>query len=89
MVRRVAKSLSENELDKVLERIPLKEQRDKWATIAGESFTEAQLADSKRKLCVSTPLACAWLDAMNARPAGRAALAMPNKVPEVLRTFGG
>ncbi|MGO9990577.1 MAG: glutathione S-transferase family protein [Steroidobacteraceae bacterium] len=134
MVRRVAKSLGENELDKVLERIPLKEQRDKWATIAGESFTEAQLADSKRKLCVSiermekilansrwlagssysladvnsysmvagvprmfsdimnpgaTPLACAWLDAMNARPAVRAALAMPNKVPEALRTFGG
>jgi glutathione S-transferase len=126
--------LSKNELDKVLERIPLKEQRDKWATIAGESFTEAQLADSKRKLGVSiqrmekilarsrwlagstysladvnsysmvagvprmfpdimnpgsAPLACAWLDAMNARPAVQAALAMPNRVPEVLRTFGG
>jgi hypothetical protein len=25
----------------------------------------------------------------NARPAVKAALAMPNKVPEVLRTFGG
>src|SRR5271165_4629693 len=53
MVRRVAKSLSENELDKVLERIPLKEQRDKWATIAGESFSEAQLEESRRKLAVS------------------------------------
>jgi hypothetical protein len=26
---------------------------------------------------------------MNARPAVRAALSMPNRVPEVLRTFGG
>jgi len=26
---------------------------------------------------------------MNARPAVQDALAMPNKVPEVLRTFGG
>src|SRR3984893_3348762 len=134
MVRRVARSLKKDELDEVLARIPLKEQRDKWATIAGESFSEAQLADSKRKLSVSigrieqileksqwlaggcysladvnsysmvagvprmfpeimnpktAPLACAWLDTMNARPAVKAALAMPNKVPEVLRTFGG
>jgi glutathione S-transferase len=134
MVRRVAQSLSKNELEKVLERIPLQEQRDKWATIAGDSFSEAQLEESKRKLSVSiermekilaksrwlagpcysladvnsysmvagvprmfpdimnpktAPLACAWLDAMNARPAVQAALSMPNKVPEVLRTFGG
>jgi glutathione S-transferase len=134
MVRKVARSLSKNELEKVLERIPLKEQRDKWATIAGESFTEAQLEESRRKLAVSvermekilakspwlagssysladvnsysmvagvprmfpammnpatTPLACAWLETMNARPAVQAALSMPNKVPEVLRTFGG
>jgi len=134
MVRRVAQSLSKNELEKVLERIPLKEQRDKWATIAGESFSEAQLEDSRRKLAVSiermekilakskwlagprysladvnsypmvagvprmfpeimnpttAPRACAWLETMNARPAVQAALSMPNKVPEVLRTFGG
>ena len=134
MVRRVAQSLSKNELDKVLQRIPLKEQREKWATVAGESFTGGQLVDSKRKLDVSiermekilarsrwlagstysladvnsysmvagvsrmfpdtmnprtAPLACAWLDAMNARPAVQAALAMPNRVPEELRTFGG
>jgi len=37
----------------------------------------------------TAPLACAWLDAMNARAAVQAALSMPNKVPEVLRTFGG
>jgi glutathione S-transferase len=134
MVRKVAQSLSKNELEQVLGRIPLKEQRDKWATIAGESFTETQLADSKRKLGVSidrmetilaqsdwlagssysladvnsysmvagvprmfpdimsaarTPRAWAWLERMNARPAVTAALAMPNRVPEVLRTFGG
>src|SRR5258708_17211565 len=134
MVRRVAQSLSKNELEKVLERIPLKEQRDKWATIAGESFTQSQLEESKRNLSVSidrmhkilaqsewlagasssfpdfkhhslvagvprmfpeimnpkaAPLACAWLDTMNARPAVQAALSMPNRVPEVLRTFGG
>lgn len=134
MVRRVAQSLKKNELDEVLARIPLKEQRDKWATVAGESFTEAQLADSRRKLGVSiqkleeilrksrwiagstyslaevnsysmvagvprffpelmneklTPRAVDWLARMNERPAVKAALAMPNKVPEVLRTFGG
>jgi hypothetical protein len=35
----------------------------------------------------ATPRACAWLDAMNARPAVQAALAMPNKVPQFLRTL--
>jgi glutathione S-transferase len=133
MVRLVARRLQKNELDEVLARIPLQEQRDKWATIAGESFTEAQLADSRRRIGVSiermekilagsrwlagdsysladvntysmaagvprffpefmneqaTPRSCEWLAAMNARPAVQAALAMPNKVPEVLRSFG-
>jgi glutathione S-transferase len=134
MVRKVAQSLSKDELDDVLARIPLREQRDKWATVAGESFTEAQLAEAKRKLNVSidrmenmlvtspwlagrsysladvnsysmvagvprmfpdimtaarTPRAWGWLERMNARPAVQAALAMPNKVPTALRTFGG
>jgi glutathione S-transferase len=134
MVRKVAQSLSKDQLDEVLERIPLKEQRDKWATVAGESFTPEQLADSRRKVGVSierldnrlrksewiagpeysladvntysmvasvpkffpelmneqlTPFAVAWLRRMNERPAVKAALAMPNKVPDVLRTFGG
>jgi glutathione S-transferase len=133
MVRKVAQSLKKDQLDEVLARIPLKEQRDKWATIAGESFTEAQLADSRRKIGVSlermekilsgspwlagstysladvnsysivagvprlfndimnekaTPRSCEWLARMNERPAVKVALAMPNKVPEVLRTFG-
>jgi glutathione S-transferase len=133
MVRIVAQRLKGSELDEVLARIPLKEQRDKWATVAGESFTAEQLADSRRRLGVSiermekilqdsrwlagntysladvnsysmaagvprffpdlmneknTPRSVEWLAAMNARPAVQAALAMPNKVPEVLRTFG-
>ena len=134
MVRKVARGLAKERLHEVLERIPLKEQREKWATIAGDSFTAEQLAEARRKLCVSiermegvlaksdwlagpgysladvnsysmvagvlrmfpenmnrqtAPRACAWLEAMNARPAVQAALSMPNKVPETLRTFGG
>lgn len=133
MVRKVAQGIAKDKLEEVLGRIPLKEQRDKWATVAGQSFTEAELADSKRKICVSlermekilaaspwlagptysladvnsysivagvprlfndimnersTPRSCEWLKRMNERPAVKAALAMPNKVPEVLRTFG-
>lgn len=53
MVRKVARSLDKEQLDKVLAKIPLREQRDKWATVAGESFTEEQLAESRRKLKVS------------------------------------
>lgn len=53
MVRRIAQAIDKNELERILERIPLKEQRDKWATVAGSSFTEEQLADSRRKLQVS------------------------------------
>ncbi len=134
LVRRVAQSLKKDELDEVLARIPLQEQRDKWATVAGESFTEAQLADSRRRIGESirrleailahspwiagpayslaevnsysmvagvprffpdlmneqvTPRSVEWLARMNERAAVQAALAMPNKVPEVLRTFGG
>jgi glutathione S-transferase len=134
MVRRVAQSLKKEELDEVLARIPLKEQRDKWATVAGESFTPEQLEDSRRRIGVSiqrmeqllaerrwiagpsysladincyslvaavprmfpelmneqaTPRTARWLAEMNERPAVMAALAMPNKVPETLRTLGG
>jgi glutathione S-transferase len=53
MVRRIAQSLDEGRLEEVLSKIPLSEQRDKWATVAGDSFTEDQLADSRRKLRVS------------------------------------
>lgn len=53
MVRKVASKLKKDELDDVLSHIPLKEQRDKWATVAGSSFTEEQLADSRRRMGVS------------------------------------
>lgn len=134
MVRRIAKSLDEDRLEEVLSRIPLREQRDKWATVAGDSFTEEQLADSRRKLEVSVgkmeailggsdwlagpgysladvnnysiaagvhrlhpeilnediaPRSWNWLQRMEARPGVQAAMAMPNKVPETLRAFGG
>lgn len=133
MVRRIARAIDGGEFEKLLERIPLKEQRDKWATVAGESFSEEQLADSRRRCGVSiqrmeailakskwlacdeysladvnsysmvagiprlmpehmneeeTPRTCDWLRRMDERPAVKAALAMPNKVPETLRTFG-
>ena len=132
MVRKVAQSLKKDELEKILGQIPLKEQRDKWATVAGDSFTPAQLDDSRRKIVVSidkmekilgesrwlagatyslaeinaypmvsgvrrifpdilneksAPRTWAWLATVEERPATQAALAMPNKVPEVLRTF--
>src|SRR5271168_2253634 len=53
MVRRVAQAIDKGEFEKLLERIPLKEQRDKWATVAGQSFSEEQLADSRRRCGVS------------------------------------
>ncbi|HKD20398.1 MAG TPA: glutathione S-transferase family protein [Rhizomicrobium sp.] len=133
MVRRIAQAIDKGEFEKLLERIPLKEQRDKWATVAGESFTADQLADSRRRCGTAvarmegilagskwlagdeysladvnsysmvagmprlmpehmnekdTPRAIDWLARMDARPAIKAALAMPNKVPETLRAFG-
>ena len=53
MVRKAVQGLDQDQLDKVLAKIPLQEQRDKWATVAGESFSEEQLSDSRRKLRVS------------------------------------
>lgn len=53
MVRRIAQSLDEKQLAAMLAKIPLQEQREKWATVAGDSFSEEQLADSRRKLGVS------------------------------------
>lgn len=133
MVRKIAQSLAKDELEEMLSHVPLKEQRDKWATVAGESFSEEQLADSRRKVGVSiqrmekilsesewlagssysladinsysmvagvprlcpehmdekdTPRSMEWLENMNSRSAVKQALDMPNKVPEVLRTFG-
>ncbi len=53
LVPGIVARLQSGEFDKLLERIPLKEQRDKWKTAATHSFTEEQLADSKRKVGIS------------------------------------
>jgi glutathione S-transferase len=52
-IRSMAKSIEKERFAQLLKRIPLEEQRQKWATIAGDSFTEEQLADSRRRLVVS------------------------------------
>ena len=133
MVRKVAAAIRKDELEAVLARIPMKRQRDKWRTVAGDSFSEAELAESRRRLGVSVgkmeamlagtewlagddysladvntysmaagvarlhaeflndevaPRTMDWLRRMDARPGVQAAQAMPNKVPETLRTFG-
>jgi glutathione S-transferase len=133
MVRQIAMAIPKEEFAKLLERIPLAEQRQKWATVAGDSFSAEQLADSRRRCAVSiqkmeatltdgpwlageeysladvnaysmvaaiprlmpenmngkdTPRAMDWLARMDARPAVKAALAMPNKAPETLRAYG-
>jgi glutathione S-transferase len=67
MVRKIAQSLTEEQLEKMLAKIPLEEQRQKWATVAGDSFSEDELAESRRKLRVSIGRAeailgeCEWL----------------------------
>jgi glutathione S-transferase len=133
MVSQVARSIEKSEFEKLMARVPLKEQQDKWRTVAGSSFSEKELEDCRRKLRVSvsrlekalgegrwlagstysladvnaytlaaalprmvpdaaseasSPRLLDWLARMNERPAVKAALAMPNKVPERLRTFG-
>jgi glutathione S-transferase len=132
MLRRVATSIDADEFERLMTRVPLKEQETKWRTIAGESFAQETLDDCFRKLAVAaerlereladgpwlagtgysladinaytlaatlpelvpdaaneerTSKLLDWLDRMDARPAVQAALAMPNMVPETLRTF--
>lgn len=67
LVRRIAQSLDAKQLEEMLAKIPLEEQRQKWATVAGDSFSEDELAESRRKLGVSIARAeailgeCEWL----------------------------
>jgi glutathione S-transferase len=49
----IVERLKKGEFDKLLERIPLQEQREKWKTAATRAFTPEQLADSKRRIGVS------------------------------------
>ena len=53
LIPTIAARLKAGELDEALKKIPLEEQRQKWLTAATESFTEEELADSRRKVCVS------------------------------------
>lgn len=52
-VRKSALAVEKNELERLLARIPLKEQRDKWRTVAGTSFTGEQLAEATRKVAIA------------------------------------
>jgi len=49
MVRRIAQQLKGKELEEMLSHIPLKEQRDKWATVAGDSFTAGLAPETLRR----------------------------------------
>ena len=50
--RHSAGQIPKDELERVLSRIPLEEVRRKWATIAGESYSEQELAEARRRLGV-------------------------------------
>ena len=52
MVAQVARSIPPDRFQRLLERIPLKEQREKWATVAGASFSSDQLDDAKTRVGV-------------------------------------
>lgn len=62
MLRKVATSIDAKSFDRLMERVPLKEQQDKWRTIAGESFSQDVLDDCYRKLRVSAERLEDWLD---------------------------
>ena len=50
--RHAARRIPKDELEAVLARIPLREVRDKWATIAGPSYSQDELSEARRKLAV-------------------------------------
>ena len=52
LVRRVAQAVPKDEFERLLERVPLKAQRDKWAA-AAVGYPEDELADAKATLQVS------------------------------------
>lgn len=53
LIPKIAARMKEGELDEALKKVPLEEQRQKWLTAATETFTEEQLAEARRKVCVS------------------------------------
>ena len=53
LIPKIAARLEAGELQEALEKVPLEEQRQKWLTAATESFTQEELAESRRKAKVS------------------------------------
>jgi len=53
IVPQIAAQMKSGELEELLEKVPLEEQRQKWRAAATESFTPEELADCRRKVCVS------------------------------------
>lgn len=53
--RHRAQQIPKDELERILARIPLKEVRNKWATISDKGYSEEELADARYKLgiCVT------------------------------------
>ena len=50
MAKRAQDSFSEDKLQAVLKRIPTKERRERWATVAREGFTEKEMQDAYDKM---------------------------------------
>jgi glutathione S-transferase len=50
--RHAARRIPKEELEAVLARIPLPEVREKWARIAGPSYSEDELSEARRRLAV-------------------------------------
>lgn len=50
MVREVAASIPPAQFEVLLSRIPLPQQRQKWARVAGESFSREELEDARHKV---------------------------------------
>ena len=52
--KRASDAFAEDKLQAVLARIPTKERRDRWETVAREGFTEAEMRDAydKMRLCL-------------------------------------
>ena len=130
----IARSIDGGEFERLMARIPLHEQREKWRT-ARSGFSEPDLANATRKIEVAidtveqqlakspwlagdmytladinffsiggmaldrlfpemnvakrAPRVVDWVNRMNARPAVKAAFAMPNRTNAAFRTFTG
>lgn len=53
MIRNATRDIPEEEFEKLIARIPLKEQQDKWRESARQEWTEEQLEEWRRRVRVS------------------------------------